>query len=188
MKTVWTIVKGILIGWGLFCAVGALCLVGLISWTLLRAPSESLDVTSSACERKARGALNWCRLDAGRMEKVLHAYNSKRSFTGDHTDLYAIKVSRLEASELTADAWGHGWTRCDQAEGVLKDAIEFASGWSGWAKNEKITWFPKGEELKSSDMFVYAWRIVCHGTRPTAIQLMFARPSDKTVFYISVKT
>jgi len=175
----------LLIGWGIVSAVGVTCLVGVVSYNLLFASSGSLDVTSSACKRQAHVILNWCQLGSGRMEGVLHAHESKRSFTGDHVDMYAIRISHMDVSELKTDMNGYGWTQCDQAEGVLKDAIDFAGDWGEF---EKTTWFPEKQDMKSPDMFVFSWRIAYSGTRPTAVQLMFVRPSDKTVFYISAKT
>jgi hypothetical protein len=67
----------------------------------------------------------------------------------------------------------------------VKDAIDFAVV---WLDTDEVAWFPRENELASDEMFVYPWSIYCHGTQPAAVELIFVRPKDKMVFYLSVKT
>jgi len=68
---------------------------------------------------------------------------------------------------------------------VVNDAVDFLVGWLG---QKEISWFPKEAELRSTEFYVYPWSIYVYGVRPTSIELIFIRPSDKTVFYFSGKT
>lgn len=181
MKKLWSIVKWLLVAWGGLCAIGAVVLGGKLAYSL--GPGNR-DTTGSADKQDVRFVLNWCRLGDDRIEEVVHSYKSARSFTGDHLDAYAIKISHVDLAELTQDESGSGWVRCDQTEGVLKDAIDFVCG---WLHEDAISWFPREEELKSSEMYVYSWSIYCHGTRPTAVELIFVRLKDKMVFFMSSK-
>ena len=133
-----------------------------------------------------RFVLNWCGLGDDRIEKVVHSYVSPRSFPGDHLDAYAIKISHLDISELQAsdDFRDSNWYRGDQAPPILDDAIDFVGSWLG---QDKIPWFPKEDDLRSENYYVYPWSINTHGIRPTAVELIFVRPSDNMVFYFSSK-
>ena len=181
MKKLWSIVKWLLIAWGGLCAIGAIVLVVMVTYSL--GPGNK-DTTDSADKNDVRFVLNWCRLGDERIEKVIHSYKSARSFTGDHLDAYAIKITHVDPDELIQDEFGSGWFRCNQTEGVLKDAIDFVCG---WLHEDSISWFPRENELKSSEMYVYSWSIYCYGTSPTAVKLIFVRPKDRMVFFISTK-
>ncbi len=181
MKRVLVIGKWLLIVWGVVSFIAAVLLVGFIAF---RVGPGNTDSKETASKHDVRFILNWCNLGDDRIEEVIHSYRSSRSFTGDHLDAEAIKISHVDIAELTKDDFGSGWVRCDQADGVLKDAIEFVEG---WLHEDNISWFPKAEELNSSEMYVYSWSIYCHGTRPTAVQLIFVRPKDKMIFYIDTK-
>jgi len=174
--------KWFLIVWGILCFVGMVGIAGLIAYNL-GPGNRSSDKTASPHD--VRFVLNWCGLGDARTKEVIHSYRSSRSFTGDHLDAHAIRLTHVEASELKKDTFGTtGWTRCDEATGVLKDAVDFIVG---WLPSDEIPWFPQSEELSSAEMYVYPWSIYCHGTRPTSAKLIFVRPKDRMVFYISTK-
>jgi hypothetical protein len=100
-------------------------------------------------------------------------------------DAYAIRISRIELAELvsTANDLGQGWYRGDHLPTVLGDAVEFAGSWL-----HELPWFPSETELRSADFYVYPWSIDYHGLRPSAVELVFVRPSDKMVFFIGCKS
>lgn len=182
MKRIWSILKWVLIVWGILCFVGAILVGGFLAFKL--GPGNT-DSSHTASRTDVRYVLNWCQLGDDRIEEVVHSYVSARSFTGDYRDAHAIRISRVDPAELKKDDFGSGWTRCDQAQGVLGDALGFVEG---WLHDSHISWFPKREELRSAEMYVYAWSIYCHGTRPTAVELIFVRPKDKMVFFFGSKT
>ena len=181
MKKTLSVLKWLLIVWGGVCAIGALVLGSLLAYSLGPGNRATID---SAHKRDVRFVLNWCRLGDNRIAEVVHSYESARSLTGDHLDAYAIRVTHVDPSELTKDNFGYGWSRCDQTEGILKDAVDFACG---WLHKDALAWFPRADELRSSEMYVYPWSIYCCGTRPTAVKLIFVRPKDHMVFYMSTK-
>ncbi len=172
--------------WGLL-VWGAVSLVGVVGVVLLfayRTGPGNHDKIDSASPRDVRFVLNWCRLGDDRTERVLHSHVSARSFTGDHLDAYAIKITRVEIAELeskTNDFSGH-WYRGDQLPQILDGAVKFVAGW-----HHEIPWFPTESELRSSEFYVYPWSIYCHGVTPSAAELIFVRPSDKMVFYFGGK-
>lgn len=145
------------------------------------------NASDQSTPKDVRYILNWCKLGDKRIESVLHSYVSSRSFTGDHLDAFAIKIKNVSIDELTAskDTELCGWYRCDQLPKLLDDAVVFAGGWSN---STETAWFPKTTELKSSDFYVYPWSIYYHGIKPSAVELIFIRPKDKMIFFMSVKT
>jgi hypothetical protein len=182
MKRAWSIVKWCLIVWGIICAFGAIGLAGLIAY--LFGPGN-LSKSDFATPHDVRFVLNSCDLGQDRTEEVVHSYRSSRSFTGDHLDAYAIRITHVEIQELNKKDWGRGWYRCDQVEGVPKDAIEFISG---WLPNDEIPWFLTSDEIRSDEVYVYPQSTYFVGTRPISTQLIFVRPRDRMIFYISCKT
>jgi len=183
MKLMWKIIKWFLIVWGAITFIATLFIGGCLfhSATLGNRPTNKL-----ASKHDVRFVLNWCSLGADRIEKVVHSYESARSFTGDHLDGHAIRVTHLDASELVYDEGkgGGGWYRGDALSGVAKDAVDFAAMWLG---REEMSWFPTIDEIRSSEMYVYIWNVKYSGTRPNGTQIIFANPTTKMIYYFSAK-
>lgn len=177
-----SILRAGLIIWGAISLIVLFAIVGLV---LCKLGLSERAKTNSASIQDVRFVLNWCELGDQRIDQVLHSHASARSFTGDHLEAYAIKITHLEIAELTDPTKAkHGrWYRGDQLPQVVADAVAFAGGWLG-----ELPWFPSKEQLRSSELFVYPWSIHCHGVAPSAVELIFVRPSDKTVFYFGGKT
>jgi len=178
------ILRWILLVWGALSLVGVVAIAAFVGFRL--GPGNH-DKSGTASRDDVRFVLNWCELGDQRIEKVLHSHVSSRSLTGDHLDAYAIKISRVDLAELTSrtDDFAGRWYRGDQLPKVLDEAVEFAGG---WLRSDEIPWFPSEAELRSAEFYVYPWSIYCHGVRPTAAELIFIRPADRTVFYFGGKT
>ena len=175
-------VKWLLLIWGGFSLVAAIALAAFFAYQL--GPGNR-DEDELATPHDVRFVLNWCRLGDERIDRVLHSHDSARSLTGDHLDAFAIKISRIDVSELTSktDDFRGRWYRGDQLPQVLDEAVKFVGGW-----HHEIPWFPTEAELRSSEIYVYPWSIYCHGVTPSAAELIFIRPSDKMVFYFGGET
>ena len=184
MRRSLSILKWFLIGWGALSFILVTLFVALIAYQI--GPGNR-SVNDAASVHDVRFVLNWCNLGDDRIEKVIHSHVSSHSFTGDHLDAYAIKASHLSLEELTAnkgDDMSGRWYRGDQLPKVLDDAVAFV----GEIQESEFPWFPKESELRSDQFYVYPWSIYVHGIRPTSVQIIFVRPSDKMVFYIDAKT
>ena len=182
MKMHWSIVKWLLIGWGIVCLIGLIVIGGTIGYLI---GPGNVAVSDSATKQDVRFVLNECQLGDERIEEVVHSYQSTRGFSGTHLETYLIKISHVDPSELTRDNFGYGWFRCDELDGVLKEAVNFATG---RIQQYKIGWwFLTEEELGSSEVFVYPQSIYCHGTQPSAAKLIFVKPKNKMVFYMSAR-
>jgi hypothetical protein len=184
MKKLLTIAKWFLIIWGGLSLIGVLSVGGFLAYQL--GPGNRAKINTASRE-DVRFVLNWCDLGDQRIEKVVASFVSHRSFTGDHHDAYAIKVTHLSIEELTASAddFRERWYRGDQLPKVVDDAVSFV----GTSRNsDEIPWFPSEAELRSSEVYVYPCTIYYHGTRPSAAEIIFVRPGDKMVFYFSEKT
>jgi len=163
---------------------GALSLIGVIGFAMTAA-FWNRDKTDTATAHDVRFVLNWCELGEQRIEKVVHSHVSSRSFTGDHLDAYAIKISHIELAELTGsvDPIRGRWYRGDRLPEVVGDAVGFAGPWL-----HELPWFPSERELRSAEFYVYPWSIHYHGVRPSAAELIFIRPSDRMLFYFGAKS
>lgn len=164
--------------WGVVSFVAVAILGGIAAYWF--SPHSSRDDTARIND--VRFVLNCCELGDQRIEKVVHSHVSERSFTGDHLDAYAIKVSHVEIAELTAKT-DHAevcWYLGDQLPPVVESAVNFIG--NGWLS--EVPWFPNEVELRGADMYVYAESIDFNGERPSATNLVFVRPSDRMVFYI----
>ncbi len=174
------ITNRLLVGWGVFCAGLAIVLAIAIAYQF--GPGKASDRTASAHD--VRYVMNWCELGDDRIEEVLHSHITAKSLTGDHIEAHAIRITKIDASELTENGSGAGWFRGDEASGVINDALEFVEQ---WIPSEDIPWFITEQELRSSEIYMYPWSIYYHGTKATAVKLIFVRPKDKTVFYFAAK-
>lgn len=185
MKTrVVAALRNLLLIWGGF---SLLAIVGLgVFFAFQFGPGGKNQVDDASAE-DVRFVLNWCGLGGSRIEKVVRSYVSSRSFTGDHLDAYAIKISRVDVAELAAKTGesAGGWYRGDQLPPVVSDAVEFVGAWLG---GDEIGWFPKETELRTPNFHVYPRTIFMHGVRPTAVELIFVRSSDNMVFFFGGKT
>ena len=183
MKRIRTIVKWFFLIWGM---VSFLALLGFGGCTFYYSLGPGNRPTNKlASKGDVRFVLNWCRLGADRTEEVVHSYASARSFTGDHLDGHAIRVSRLDVSELVFDEkQGRGWVRGDALSEVPKDAVDFAAI---WLQNQEMPWFPDIDEIRSSKMYVYVGSVKFFGTRPYIAEIIFAHPDTKMVYYFSAK-
>jgi len=65
---------------------------------------------------------------------------------------------------------------------ILDDAVSLIGEWQ-----YEIPWFPSEEKLRNDEFYVYPWSIYCHGVKPSSVQLIFLKPDEKMVYYISVK-
>ncbi|GHT44449.1 hypothetical protein FACS189454_01860 [Planctomycetales bacterium] len=181
MNRVLQIIQLLLTIWGGISLVGIGVLAGYILylWTL-----ENKTVVDKATKSDVTFVLNWCELGDQRIDKVLNSYVSARSFTGDHLDAYAIKITDVTVDELINNKHNKAglWYRGDNLPPVLDDAVSFISGWS-----EKPAWFPTKNSIRTQDFYVYPRSIHYHEIKPTAAFLIFIKPAEKTVYYIEAE-
>lgn len=175
------IINRLLLGWGILCAGIVIVLAIAIAYQF--GPGKISNRTAS--KHDVRYVMNWCELGDERIAEVLHSHISASSFSGNHIEAHAIRITKIEAGELKENNLGAGWFRGDEVSGVVNDALEFVEE---RLPSKEIPWFITEQELRSSDVYVYPLSIFYHGTRPTAVKLIFVRPKDKTVFYFAAKS
>ena len=187
MKLTWETLEGSLKGcffvWGMFSFLAVLFFGVLIFYSLtLGTRSASKD----AAKQDVRFVLNNCKLGDARIEKIVHSRVSGRSFTGDHLDAHAIRVTHLDASELVFDnkyGRANGWYRGDELTGFPDAVVGFVASWL-W----DIPWFPTVEEIRSPSTYVWIVSTRTSGTRPHAVQVIFAMPEKKMIYWFSAKS
>jgi len=175
-------VQWFLLIWGSLSFAATIALGVFVAYQLGVANRDRNDTASP---HDVRYVLNWCHLGEDRIERVVHSHISARSFTGDHLDAFAIKISHVDEADFTSktnDA-GNRWYRGDQLPPVVDAAVKFITAW-----HHEIPWFPTEAELRNADVYVYPWSIYCYGVEPSAAELIFVRKSDQMVFFFSGKT
>lgn len=164
--------------WG---GVSLIAVILVISYLVYMITIGNKPENDKATVSDIRFVLNWCELGDQRIEKVTNSYISAKSFTGDHIDAYSIKISRVDICELKQIKNGVSrWYRCDTVPSILNDAISSTCNWPG-----EIQWFPKIEQLKSKEYYVYPVSIYCNGLHPSGAQLIFLDPKEKIIYFIS---
>ena len=188
MPKLGTIFKWLLLIWGAVSLM-AVCVMALMFAYNMRmfGSTESRAKKDKATAQDVRYVLNWCQLGEAKTEKVVHSYESERSFTGDHVDAYAIKIKSVDLKELqtAASPFSEGWIRGDRVNPVVRDAVQLATG---FMNIDALKWFPSESDLLSSRYYVWTYTIYLHGSRATATELIFIRPEDNVVFFAGVKT
>jgi hypothetical protein len=186
-KRILSIFKIALMVWGAISLLFVCLLVGTLGYLQTFGNHPRID---TATTHDVTFVLNWCGLGESRIQRLIHSYQSPRSFTGDYLDAYAIKINKVDLSELSqkSDNMGgqwHQWYRGDQMPPVVAAAIDYIAADLG---SNEVSWFPKPEELRSEKIYVYPWTISFHEARATAAELIFVRPSDNMIFFMGSKT
>lgn len=162
--------------WGGISLIGIILILGYLVYSMT---IGNKNIENEATKSDVSFVLNWCELGDQRIEKVTNSYESSRSFTGDYLDAYAIDISEVTLDELKNK---NGFYRLDSLPQVLNDAVKMISGWQ-----HEIPWFPRLEDLKKEDIYVYPWSIYCNGIKPSGAELIFVVPKDKKVYYFGTK-
>src|SRR5258708_4509472 len=142
--------------WGGISLVVIIFVVGFLIYAVTIGNRAKCD---KATKSDVGFVLNWCTLGDDRIEKVVNSYNSETSLTGDHVDEYSIRVTHVTIEELEKVNIIQGrWFRCDSLPKILDDAVKFIGGFE-----DETRWFPKEENLRSKDFYVYPWSMEYHG-------------------------
>jgi len=183
MRRLKSMFKWILITWIFVVLTGMIAIGGLFFYRLSFGSKEKVD---AATLPDVRFVLDRCKLGDSKAEKVVHSYQSMRSFSGSHFDAYKIQLANVTADDLikTNVASEAHWHRGDQLSGAVDDAVKFAGI---WLNEDNVSWFPKEMELRSDQVYVYPYRIDYLGDRPRAAELIFVKPSENMVFYFEAK-
>lgn len=170
--------KNIFFIWGIICVVGLIFVILQMAGQLI-----NRDKIDKATTDDVAFVLNWSGLGSDRIQEVTHSYSSLMSFTGDHLEAYAIKISGVSLEELnrTSD-FGTQWHRGDKLPPHIADAVSDTGTWKS-----DINWFPVVEGIRTENIYVWSESVHYSGTRVTAYKIILIRPSDNMVFYISTK-
>ena len=183
MKKVKTIAKWFFLIFGVVSFIGAVALGGILVYSI--GPGNK-NRSEFASKKDVRFILNRCNLGDKQVEEVVHSYESSRSFTGDHLDAYALRISDISIDELTteADCPRSHWCRSDKATGIVADALDFMQG---WVPSDEASWFPSMEQIRTDQFYAYTLGIYYPGNKPNSVSLILINPKSKMVYYFSGK-
>ena len=141
-------------------------------------------IENKATKSDVKFVLNWCNLGSKREYQVLKSYISARSLTGDHLNAYAIEITDITIEELTKN--NSKWYRADSLPTILNDVVNFIGDFQ-----YEMPWFPIEHDIKTKDFYIYPCNLHYYNgniRRPSAVQIILAKPIDKIIYYISFKT
>ena len=167
-------VRNVLAVWGAVSLVAVIVIVAVVADRFV--PSGPTD--DRATKSDVRFVLNWPALGEERIEAVVRSHESVVHLNGDHFTAYAIRVTSLSESELSSS---QKWVRGDRTDELMTQAIRFVT-----EAGQKAPWFPAADELLTDKYYVFRSRVeVTNGV--SAADLIFARPSDRMIFYASLQ-
>ena len=174
------LIKRLLTLWG---AISGLLLITIWVYFSYQFNFQNKAKINSASSKDITHILNWARLGGNRVQSVLHSYESSRSFTGDHLDIYAIQTTGISEDELqNTDLWSRG----DQLDAISSKGVSLVNSFI--SSNTDYNWFPNKEQLMSKRMYITSWSISFHSKQATSAQIIFVNPATNIVYYASVKT
>ena len=132
-------------------------------------------------DQDVRFVLDWFGQRPDEKANIVHSYHPTGSWSGDYTKAFAMKLARIEASELNQQ---QGMSRGDKLTPVIRNAVAFVLSFTD---ERQVPWFPKSDQILSNKYYVYPVRMVLLGSYPDSAHLLFIRPADSMVFFIAVK-
>jgi len=176
-------VKQVLLIWG---GVSLAACIALGIFTIYHFGMMRSDKNDTASPHDVRYVLDGCHFGGKQIEQVVHSHISSRGFKGDYLDAFAFKISQVDDTDFTPrpDTPNSHWFRGDQLPPVLDAAVQLVT-----ECHDMISWFPTGEELRCSDVYVYPmdFYCCCGSVDPTMARLVFVRRTDNVVFYFDFK-
>jgi hypothetical protein len=135
---------------------------------------------------KAKFVLNWGQIgDKSKIQRVLHSYESPRSFTGDGVDAYCLQIDRFPDEVVGKDESGRDvWIKPPIDDTLLVEALKTASM---MARSKNLAWFPSTEALNSDRFYLNFWTIVAHNQMVTTVRLIAYDREERKIYYANVR-
>jgi hypothetical protein len=135
---------------------------------------------------KAAFILNWADIgNKAKISKVLHSYQSARSFTGDHVDAYSLQIDHFPEEVVKKDEFGHVyWIKPPLQNRILKETINTAAL---SAESDNLNWFPSAKELNSARFYLRFQMVLLRDQHPSSVQLTAYDRIDHKIYHIDVK-
>jgi hypothetical protein len=164
--------------------IGALALIGVVAFAAAVFPwfwpsGPKIDQVTPG---KANFVLNWGQIgDKSKIQRVLHSYESPRSFTGDGVDAYCLQIDRFPDEVVGKDDSGHAvWIKPPVDDALLLEALKTASM---MAHSDNLAWFPPAEALNTDRFYLSFWTIVIHNQMVTSVRLIAYDREERKIYY-----
>jgi hypothetical protein len=168
--------------------IGALALIGIFAVALMVFPwfLPSGPKIDHVTPDKAIFVLNWAQIgDKSKIQRVLHSYESPRSFTGDGINAYCLQIDRFPEEVLRKDdSVREVWLKPPLDDALLMEALKTASM---MAHSDNLAWFPSAETLNSNRFYLNFWTIVAHNHMVTTVQLIAYDREERKIYYADAK-
>lgn len=176
------IAKVVLMVWGAISLIGVLVLVGFFAYSFKTDDSVKYDKATAV---DVQFVFGWSDIPFERLERVVHSYEGRRYFNGDYNDVYAIQLTDISVDELVGDttdpvAITSRFYRGDQLPSEIENAVDYQYIYI----NDSVEpWFPSVKEIRSDQMYVFAFTVNYSAGRIDKTELVFVRPSDKMLYF-----
>ena len=130
--------------------------------------------------------LDWGQIgDKSKIQRVLHSYESPRSFTGDGVEAYCLQIDHFPEEVVRKDDSGREmWLRPPLDDALLVEALNTASM---MVHSDNLAWFPSAKMLNSDGFYLNFWTIVAHNQMVTTVQLIAYDRKERKIYYANVK-
>lgn len=168
--------------------IGALALIAVVAFAVMVFPwfRPSGPKINHVTPDKAMFVLNWGQIgDKSKIQRVIHSYESPRSFTGDGIDAYCLQIDRFPEEILRKGNSGHEvWVKPPIDDALFLGALETATM---MAHSDNLAWFPSAESLNSKRFYLNFWTIVAHNHMVTTVQLIAYDREERKIYYADAK-
>ncbi len=157
-----------------------ICVALFVIFTIILIGTVYYQVTDRTVgndDQHVRFVLDWFGLDDDYEVKIEHSYKSAGSWSGDWTKSFAIKLGKIEESEIIKM---DGVIRGDKVTQLIRDEMEMVLR---FVNHGKMTWFPKNEQILSSGFYIFPVSMVLNDRFGGTKHIMLIRPVDKMVYY-----
>ncbi|MEJ2230531.1 MAG: hypothetical protein P8X46_05055 [Nitrospirales bacterium] len=168
--------------------IGVLTLIGVVAVSVMVFPwlRPSGPKINHVTPDKAMFVLNWGQIgDKSKIQRVIHSYESPRSFTGDGIDAYCLQIDHFPEEVLPKDDAGQEvWLKPPIDDALLVEALKTATM---MAHSDNLAWFPSAEALNSNRFYLNFWTIVAHNQMVTSVQLIAYDREEQKIYYADAK-
>lgn len=155
--------------------LGAIILYGTVAYQIS-------DRTVDNDDQHVRFVLQLFGLSHDYKIKIQHSYKETGSWAGDYEKAFAIKLANIYESEIIQK---DSVIRGDKLSPAILDAVKFVASSTD---NGQMHWFPRIEQILSSEFYVYPVSMVHHDIYTDSVHIMLIRPADNMVFYYAVNS
>jgi hypothetical protein len=159
--------------------VGALSLVAILVVVILSLHDMYSEKINAASRKDVALVLSGSGISTKQEYRVIASYQSSRSFTGDHLDLFCIQLTKFEQAGPQQTGWHDG----PETDPLLVQALQLGAD----GAHDHADCFPTAVEANSGSMRINFQSVMLYDRQPIAANIILYAPQSKRLYYVSYK-